>query len=82
VLFSLVAGQRRGLWLWVGTVVFAIAVAAIDFLVLPARLSPGFETVLTRGEIIVVYAVMAAAMGMAAGGFRTPNQETRSVKFH
>ena len=75
-LFSLGTGRRRGIWLWVGAVVFAVAVAAFDFLVLPERLSPGFETVLTRGEIIVIYALMAAAMGVAAGGFRsTPRGE-------
>jgi hypothetical protein len=54
----------------VGAVLFAIAVAVVDFLVLPASLSPGFETVLTRGEIIVIYALMAAAMGVAAGSLR------------
>ena len=70
VLFSVAAGRRRGAWLWVGAVLFAVAVAAIDFLLLPARLSPGFETVLARGEIIVVYALMAATMGMAAGSLR------------
>ena len=71
MLFSLAAGRRRGTWLWVGAVLFAVAVAAIDFLVLPARLSPGFEAVLTRGEIIVVYALMAAAIALVAGGFRS-----------
>ena len=70
-LFSLAIGQRRGVGLWVGAVLFAMAVAAVDFLALPARLSPGFETVLTRGEIIVVYAVMAAAMALVAGGFQS-----------
>ena len=75
VLFSSGTGQRRGVWLWVGAVVFAIAVGVIDFLVLPARLSPGFETVLTRGEVIVVYALMAAAMGMAAGSLRHAKTE-------
>jgi len=70
VLFSVAAGRRRGAWLWVGAVLFAVAVAAIDFLLLPARLSPGFETVLARGEIIVVYALMAATMGMTAGSLR------------
>ncbi|HJU66610.1 MAG TPA: hypothetical protein VJ650_00080 [Gemmatimonadaceae bacterium] len=74
-LFSLGMGYRRSSWLWVGAVVFAVAVAAIDFLVLPARLSPGFETVLTRGEIIVIYAVMAAAMGMVAGSLGAPPAE-------
>ena len=70
ILFSLGAGRYRGGWLWVGAVLFAIAVAAIDFMLLPTRLSPGFETVLTRGEIIVVYALMAASMGFSAGGLR------------
>jgi hypothetical protein len=59
----------------VGAVLFAVAVAAIDFLLLPARLSPGFETVLTRGEIIVVYALMAATMALVAGGFRSSMEE-------
>lgn len=70
MVFSVAAGRRRGASLWMGAVLFAVAVAAIDFLVLPARLSPGFETVLTRGEIIVVYALLAATMGMAAGSLR------------
>ena len=42
-----------------------------DALVLPARLSPGFETVLTRGEIIVIYALLAAVVALVAGGFRS-----------
>jgi hypothetical protein len=70
-LFSLAIGQRRGTWLWVGAVLFAIGAAAIDFLVLPARLSPGFQTVLTRGEIIVIYALLAAVVALVAGGFRS-----------
>src|SRR5687767_12650724 len=71
-LFSLGSGRHRGVWLWVGAVLFAIAVAIVDFLLLPARLSPGFETVLSRGEIIVIYALMASAMGVAAGSLRVP----------
>jgi hypothetical protein len=68
-LFSLAVRVNRGAWLWVGALGFAVLVAAVDFLILPARLSPGFETVLTHGEIVMVYAVMAAAMVMAAGSF-------------
>ena len=70
-LFSLAIGERRSAWLWVGAVLFAIGAAAVDFLVLPARLSPGFETVLTRGEIIVIYALLAAVVALVAGGFRS-----------
>jgi hypothetical protein len=76
-LFSLAIGQRRGIWLWVGAVLFAIGAAAIDFLVLPARLSPGFQTVLTRGEIIVIYALLAAVVALVAGGFRSVPLEER-----
>src|SRR5687768_6410418 len=70
VLFSLVIRASKGVWLWVGALAFTVLVAVFDFLILPARLSPGFETVLTRGEIIMVYAVMAAAIAVAAGGLR------------
>jgi hypothetical protein len=73
IVFSLGSRRHGGVWLWVGAVLFAIAVALVDFLLLPARLSPGFETVLARGEIIVVYAVMAAAIGVAAGSLRAPS---------
>ena len=73
IVFSLGSRRERGLWLWVGAVLFTIAVALVDFLLLPARLSPGFETVLARGEIIVIYAIMAAAMGVAAGSLRAPS---------
>jgi hypothetical protein len=75
MLFSLAAGRQRGTWLWVGAVAFAVVVAVVDFLVLPARLAPGFETVLTRGEIIVIYALMGATIALVAGGFRSAGIE-------
>ncbi|HJR66841.1 MAG TPA: hypothetical protein VJ802_10450 [Gemmatimonadaceae bacterium] len=70
VLFSIGVGRRRGVWLWMAAVLFAVGIAVVDFLVLPPRFSPGFETVLTRGEVIVIYALMAAAMGISAGSLR------------
>jgi hypothetical protein len=66
MLFSVLAGGLRGVGRWVAAVVFAAAVAAFDFLLLPSRLAPGFETVLTRGEVVMVYAVLAAAIAVAA----------------
>jgi hypothetical protein len=59
-------------------VVFAAAVAAFDFLLLPSRLAPGFETVLTRGEVVMVYAVLAAAIAVAAEMVRA--NEERGVR--
>ena len=66
MLFSVLAGRLRGAWRWVAAVAFAAAVAAFDFLLLPSRHAPGFETVLTRGEVVMVYAVLAAAIAVAA----------------
>ena len=70
VLLSLVLGRGRGGRAWLTAVAFAAVVAVIDFVVLPQRFAPGFETMLTRGEVVVVYGVMAAAMALAAGKLR------------
>ncbi len=67
ILLSLVLGRARGARALAIAFVFAAAVALIDFVVLPERLSPGFESMLTRGEVVVVYGVMAVAMAVAAG---------------
>ena len=71
ILFSVVVRRRRGPWVWAAAFAVAAVVAVVDFVVLPQRLSPGFETMLTRGEVGVVYGVMAVSMAMAAGRLRT-----------
>ena len=80
-LFSLGVRGKRGIWVWVGALVFTAAAAAFDFLLLPPRFSPGFETVLTRGEMVIVYAVMAASLGIAAA-MRPERRETVSEELH
>jgi hypothetical protein len=70
MLFSLLLGRARGARAWGIAFAFAAVVAVIDFVVLAERLSPGFETVLTRGEVGVVYGVMAVAMAVAASRLR------------
>jgi hypothetical protein len=67
MLFSLVLGRARGARAWAVAFVFAAVVAIIDFVLLPQRFSPGFEATLTRGEVVIVYGVMAAAMAVAVG---------------
>lgn len=64
VLFSLAMGRFRSAPVSILALLFTALVALVDFVVLPERFSPGFETVLTRAEVIVVYAVMAAAMAL------------------
>jgi hypothetical protein len=71
IVLSLILRRARGAHAWAIAVPFAAVVAIIDLVVLPTRLSPGFETVLTRREVVVVYAVMAVAMGIAARVSRT-----------
>ena len=66
MIFSLALARARGALVWAFAFLFAAIVAIIDFLVLPDRLSPGFEMMLTRGEVAVVFGVMAVAMGVAA----------------
>ncbi|MGQ0712479.1 MAG: hypothetical protein ACT4PJ_01975 [Gemmatimonadaceae bacterium] len=65
VAFAWAFGRWRGARLWVAALAFAALVALVDFILLPERLSPGFESVLSRSEVIVVYAIMALAL--AAG---------------
>jgi hypothetical protein len=66
IVLALILRRARGAHAWAIAVPFAAVVAIIDLAVLPARLSPGFETLLMRREVVVVYAVMAVAMGIAA----------------
>ena len=66
VAFAWAFGRWRGARLWVAAIGFAALVAFVDFVILPERLSPGFESVLTRGEVAVVYTVMALALALTA----------------
>lgn len=79
MLFSVAAGRLRGAWRWVAAVVFAAVVAAFDFVLLPSRLAPGFETVLTRGEVVMVYAVLAAAVAVASDMLANEERGTRTL---
>jgi uncharacterized membrane protein YagU involved in acid resistance len=65
ILFAIVLARAEGVRLWLGALVFTAAIAAIDFLLLPKRFSPGFEESLTRVEVVVVYAVLAASLVLA-----------------
>jgi hypothetical protein len=74
VLFAWTFEGWRGARLWAAAIAFAALVALMDFVILPDRFSPGFESVLTRGEVVVVYALMALAFGLAAS--RSPGRDS------
>ncbi|MGI8497774.1 MAG: hypothetical protein ACR2OG_09370 [Gemmatimonadaceae bacterium] len=65
VLFALLAGTLKGRRLAAAAAAFVISIAVIDLALLPERLRPGFERVLSRPELILLYAVLAAALGVA-----------------
>jgi hypothetical protein len=78
LLFSLALARARGVRLWATALVFAAIVAVLDLVVVPDRLSPGFDAMLTRGELIVLYGIMAMAMAAAAVVLRSRNDAVSS----
>ena len=48
-----------------GAVVSAIAYV-IDYHVVPARLTPGFELVLSNRSLLAIYLVLAASLGLGS----------------
>jgi hypothetical protein len=68
VLFALLAAPLRGGRLLAAAGAFVAAIAAADLWLFPARLRPGFETILGTNELLTVYAVLWLALvaGMRA----------------
>lgn len=64
VLFALLAGAARGWRLAIAAMLFAGAALALDVLLLPPALRPGFEAAMSSGELVLLYAVMAAALAI------------------
>ncbi|MDQ6830264.1 MAG: hypothetical protein M3081_15515 [Gemmatimonadota bacterium] len=72
VIFTALARRLRG-WMVVGAaLVFVGAAYVVDYAIVPERLRPGFEIALSRGEISVVYLVLAAALALGLKLTRTP----------
>ncbi len=65
VLFALVAGGARGLALVGIAVLFTGAVALVDLVLLPRRLHPGFDEVLSSPQLVFVYLILALALAAA-----------------
>lgn len=64
VVFALVAARLRGWRLVLAAVGLGAAAFLIDTRLLPDRLDPGFPDVLSRPEVIAVYAVLAASLAV------------------
>lgn len=72
VLFAVAMARVYGVRVWIGAIVFAAAVALIDFVLLPDRLSPGFENSLMRVEVVIVYLVLAVSLALGLRVVRAP----------
>ncbi|MDQ6887797.1 MAG: hypothetical protein M3068_10935 [Gemmatimonadota bacterium] len=79
ILFAMVAGRSRGWRLATAAVAFVLGAALIDFAVLPDRLRPGFEHVLSRPELVLLYAVLAGALAVAVALRRPAASTPRSA---
>ena len=64
VLFALVAARLRGWRLAAAAVALGAAAFVLDTRLLPERLDLGFPALLSRPELIAVYAVLAAALAI------------------
>lgn len=74
LLFALVAARLRGARLLLAALLFAAGAFLLDHVLLPVRLKPGFELVLSWPELIAVHAILAlalaAGLAMSRGGRR------------
>ena len=72
VLFALVAARLRGWRLAAAAVALGAAAFVLDTRLLPERLDLGFPALLSRPELIAVYAVLAAALALGIRFGRPP----------
>ncbi len=65
VLFALLTSRARGHLLWLAAALFTAIIYAVDLLLLPERLRPGFERVLSATEVVSVYVLLAITLALA-----------------
>jgi len=61
-LFALVAGHRRAAIAWVAAAATAVVLFALNTRVLPPSLRPGYETILTSGQLFFLYLTLAVSL--------------------
>jgi hypothetical protein len=74
VLFALIAARLRGWRLAAAAAALGAVAFVIDIHLLPDRLGPGFPAILSRPELIAVYAVLAAALALGIQFGRHPER--------
>ena len=72
VLFAVVAARLRGTRLLVAAALFTAAVFVADYYLVPPHLRPGFEAVLSRGEVAAVYVLLALSLAVGLNFARRP----------
>jgi hypothetical protein len=61
-LFTFIAGHRRAAMVWSGAVVTAIVLFALNTRVLPSSFRPGYEIILTNGQLFFLYLMLAVSL--------------------
>lgn len=61
-LFAIVAAHRRVAVVWVAAAATAIVLFALNTRVLPPSLRPGYETILTNGQLFFLYLTLAVSL--------------------
>jgi hypothetical protein len=64
-LFALIADRARGVLLGIAAAIFTAVVYFADVHLLPERLRPGFERVLSATEVVSVYVLLALSLTLA-----------------
>ena len=64
VVFAAAGARLRGGRLWAGAALLAAGAFVVDTTLVPARLRPGFETLLSTGELAALYVVLATSLAI------------------
>ena len=72
VLFALFAARLRGTRLLTAAALFTAAVFVADYYLVLPHLRPGFEAVLSRGEVAAVYVLLALSLAVGLNFARRP----------
>ena len=78
VLFALIAARLRGWRLAIAAAALGAAAFVVDTRLLPERLDPGFPALLTRPELLALYAVLAAALALGLRLARRAEQSSQA----
>lgn len=67
IVLAVPAGRLRGIPLFIAALVVSAVSFVFNHFILPSRVAPGLDQLLTHGEMVALYLVMAIALAIGAG---------------